>query len=219
VGEGVSENQDFSKKGYDADSRMGFGTRPAVVVVDFQKAFTDPRFPLAGSAHVHKAVEATAVLLKAARAAGAPIAHSYTAHSHERDAPHWKVRVVAEQFRHGWEGCELDPRTYDPAYDTVYAKAAPSIFFGTSCAQFFAKEQVDTVFVTGCTTSGCVRASIVDAFSYGFRVMVPEPCSGDQGEDAHKANLVDVARRYADVLTLEESLAYFETIRAQRPDG
>ena len=219
----MSEDRDFTAKGYDADSRMGFGSRPAVVVVDFQKAFTDPRFPLAGSEHVDKAVEATAVLLKAARAAGAPIAHSYTAHSHERDAPRraaprWKVRVVAEQFRHGWEGCELDPRTYDPSYDTVHGKAAPSIFFGTSCAQFFAKEQVDTVFVTGCTTSGCVQASIIDAFSCGFRVMVPDACSGDQGEDAHRANLVDAARRYADVLTLEESLAYFETVRL-RNDG
>ena len=118
-------------------------------------------------------------------------------------------------FRHGWEGCELDPRTYDPSYDAVYCKAAPSIFFGTSVAQFFAKEQVDTVFVTGCTTSGCVRASMIDAFSFGFRVMVPEPCSGDQEEEAHRANLLDVGRRYADVLTLEECLFYFESLASK----
>ena len=205
----------FKAKGYDADTRMGFGTKPAVVVVDFQKAFTNPRFPLSGSAHVERAVENTAILLKAARAAGAPIAHSYTAHSSARDAPHWKVKAVTNLFRHGWEGCELDPRTYDPSYDAVYCKAAPSIFFGTSVAQFFAKEQVDTVFITGCTTSGCVRASVIDAFSFGFRVMVPEPCSGDQEEEAHHANLLDVGRRYADVLTLEESLEYFATLQSK----
>jgi maleamate amidohydrolase len=206
----------FKQSGYDEDTRMGFGQRPAVVVVDFQRAFTDPRFPLAKSAHVQRAVDNTAILLKAARAAGAPVAHSYTAYASEREAPHWKVKVVTERFRHGWEGCELDPRTYDPTYDAVYCKAAPSIFFGTSVASFFAKEQVDTVFVTGCTTSGCVRASVIDAFSHGFRVMVPEPCSGDQEEEAHKANLLDVARRYADVLTLEESLAYFGAVAAAR---
>jgi maleamate amidohydrolase len=203
----------FKAKGYDADTRMGFGRRPGVVVVDFQKAFTDPRFPLSGSDHVERAVQNTAILLKAARAAGAPVAQSYTAHSSARDAPHWKVKAVTELFRHGWEGCELDPRTYDPAYDVVYAKAAPSIFFGTSAAQFFVKEQVDTVFVTGCTTSGCVRASVIDAFSFGFRVMVPEPCSGDQEEEAHHANLLDIGRRYADVLSLEESLRFFESLK------
>jgi maleamate amidohydrolase len=206
----------FKQSGYDEDTRMGFGKRPAVVVVDFQKAFTDPKFPLAQSAHVQRAVKNTAILLKAAREAGAPIAQSFTAHASERDAPHWKVKAVTELFRHGWEGCELDPRLYDPTYDAVYCKAAPSIFFGTSVASYFAKEQVDTVFVTGCTTSGCVRASVIDAFSYGFRVMVPEPCSGDQEEEAHKANLLDVARRYADVLTLDESLAYFAKIAAER---
>jgi maleamate amidohydrolase len=206
----------FLASGYDPANRIGFGSRPGVVVVDFQRAFTDASFPLAGSEHVQRAVESTAQLLKAARAANAPVAHSYTVHSHERDALYWKVRVVAEQFRHGWKGCELDPRTYEASYDTVYAKAAPSIFFGTSAAQFFIKERVDTVFVTGCTTSGCVRASIIDAFSYGFRVMVPEACCGDQGVEAHQANLLDVARRYADVLSLDECLAYFSTLTVPR---
>jgi maleamate amidohydrolase len=206
----------FKQSGYDEDTRIGFGARPAVVVVDFQRAFTDQRFPLAKSAHVQRAVANTAILLKAARAAGAPVAQSYTAHASARDAPHWKVKAVTELFRHGWEGCELDPRLYDPSYDAVYCKAAPSIFFGTSVASFFAKEGIDTVFVTGCTTSGCVRASIIDAFSYGFRVMAPEPCCGDQEEEAHKANLLDVGRRYADVLTLDESLAYFARIAETR---
>lgn len=203
----------FKTAGYDETSRMGFGERPGVVVVDFQRAFTDPAFPLAQSAHVQRAVDNTAVLLAAARAAGAPVAQSYTAYASEREAPRWKVKVVGETFRHGWAGAELDPRIYDPAYDAVYCKASASIFFGTAAASFFAKEQVDTIFVTGCTTSGCVRASVIDAFSHGFRVMVPEPCCGDQEEGAHHANLLDVGRRYADILTLDESLAYFDAVR------
>ncbi len=203
----------FKASGYDETSRMGFGERPGVVVVDFQRAFTDPAFPLAQSPHVQRAVDNTAILLAAARAAGAPVAQSYTAYSSAREAPHWKVKAVTDTFRHGWRGAELDPRTYDAAYDAVYCKASASMFFGTSAAAFFAKERVDTIFVAGCTTSGCVRATVIDAFSHGFRVMVPEPCCGDQEEDAHRANLLDVGRRYADILGLEESLAYFEAVR------
>lgn len=195
------------------DARIGFGEKPGVVVVDFMLAFTDPRFPLGRSPHVHRAVENTAVLLKAARAAGAPVATCYTAYSSERDAPWWKVRSVVEDFRHDWEGAKLDPRIYDPTYDAIYCKTGPSIFFGTSVAQYFAKERVDTVIVTGCTTSGCVRATIVDAFSYGFRVMAPEPCCGDQDEGPHRDNLRDVSRRYADVLTLEETVAWLDAVR------
>ncbi len=206
----------FRRSGYDETARIGFGTRPAVLVVDFQCAFTDPAFPLARSDHVQRAVENTAVLLRAARAAGAPVAQSYTAYSSDRDALNWKVRPVTETFRHAWPGCALDPRIYEPAYDVVYCKAAPSIFFGTSLSSLLVKERVDTVFIAGCTTSGCVRATIIDAFSYGFRVMVPEPCCGDQEEDAHLANLRDVARRYADVLPLEPCLDYLAALTASQ---
>lgn len=193
-------------------TKVGFGVKPAVVVVDFQKAFTDSRFDLGGSAHVHRAVDNTAILLKAARAAGAPVATSYTAHSSERDGPYWKVRAVPEQFRHGWEGAQIDPRVYDPDYDALYAKAAPSIFFGTGVSTYFNRERVDTVFVTGCTTAGCVRATVIDAFSLGYRVIVPESCCGDNDEQAHWDNLRDVGRRYADIVTLEDAVEYFTSL-------
>ena len=200
---------------YDDSTRIGFGERPGVVVVDFQLAFTDPRFPLAGSAHVQRAVDNTAILLKAARAARAPVAACYTAYTSAREAPYWKVPAVTNDFRHGWEGSKLDPRIHDPDYDAVFCKAGPSIFFGTSVHQFLLKERVDTLIVTGCTTSGCVRATIVDGFSHGFRVMVPEPCCGDQSEGPHHDNLRDVGRRYADVLTLEETLTWLDEVRTR----
>lgn len=196
-----------------SEARTGFGEKPGVVVVDFQLAFTDPRFPLGRSDHVQRAVDNTAVLLRAARAARAPVACCYTAFATEREAPYWKVRTVVEDFRHGWEGAKLDPRIYDPSYDAIYCKTAPSIFFGTPVAAFFAKERVDTVIVTGCTTSGCVRASIIDAFSYGFRVVAPEPCCGDMDEGPHRDNLRDVSRRYADVTELEETVAWLDAVR------
>ncbi len=209
----MSEAQAYSE--YNAAERIGFGERPGVVVVDFQLAFTDPRFPLGRSEHVQRAVENTAVLLKAARAARAPVACCYTAYSSERDAPYWKVRTVVEDFRHGWEGAKLDPRIHEPAYDAVFAKAGPSIFFGTPVHQYLLKARVDTVIVAGCTTSGCVRASVIDAFSHGFRVMVPEPCCGDMDEGPHCDNLRDVGRRYADVLGLEEVVDWLDEVRGR----
>lgn len=195
--------------GYRPDDRVGFGERPGVVVVDFQTMFTDPAFSLGRSQMIHSAVANTAVLLKAARAANAPVANVYTAYSSARDAPYWKVPAVVNDFHHGKPGTELDPRTYDRAYDAIFCKTGPSVFFQTAVVQYLVKERVDTVFVVGCTTSGCVRASVIDAFSYGFRVMVPEPCVGDMDEGPHRDNLRDVGRRYCDIVSLEETLDYF----------
>jgi maleamate amidohydrolase len=196
--------------GFDSN-RIGFGQRAGIVVVDFQKAFTESRFPLGGRPMVLRAVDNTARLVAAARKAGLPVACCYTAYSSARDAPLWKIPTVVDDFHHGDPCTELDPRIYDAAYDMIVCKTAASIFFNTAVASYFVKERVDTVIVTGCNTSGCVRASIVDAFSYGFRVIVPESCCGDVDEGPHRDNLRDVGRRYADVVGLEEVLAYIET--------
>ena len=187
--------------GFDANP-IGFGRRAGIVVIDFQKGFTDPSFPLGGRPMVERAVNNTAMLVAAARKAGLPVACCYIAYSSARDAPFWKIPAVVEQFHHGHPSTQLDERIYDRAYDMIVCKTAPSIFF---------KDGVDTVIVTGCNTSGCVRASINDAFSYGFRVIVPEPCCGDVDEGPHRDNLRDVQRRYADVVSLEDVLAYIET--------
>jgi maleamate amidohydrolase len=204
----------YELAGYQAGARVGFGERPGVVVVDFQTAFTDPGFPLGRSQMIHAAVANSAVLLKAARSVGAPVANVYTAYSSARDAPYWKIPTVVNDFHHGKPGTELDPRIHDPGYDAVFCKTGPSVFFQTSVVQYFIKERVDTVFVVGCTTSGCVRASVIDAFSYGFRVMVPEPCVGDMGEGPHRDNLRDVGRRYCDIISMDEAMDYFAGLAA-----
>ena len=200
----------YKEIGFEAN-RIGFGRRAGVVVVDFQKGFTDSRFPLGGSPMVHRAVTNTSILVAAARKAGLPVACCYTAYSSARDAPLWKIPTVVTEFHHGNACTQLDERVYDRSYDMVVCKTAPSIFFNTPVASYFIKDGVDTVIVSGCNTSGCVRASITDAFSYGFRVIVPEPCCGDVAEGPHRDNLRDVHRRYADVVGLDEVLAYIET--------
>jgi maleamate amidohydrolase len=198
--------------GFDAN-RVGFGERPGIAVVDFQKGFTLPEFPLGGRPMVTRAVENSAKLLKAARAANLPVATCYTAYTSRRDMPYWKVAPVLSDFTHGNLSTVLDDRIYEPGYDAVFCKTGPSIFFQTAITSFFIKERVDTVIVVGCNTSGCVRASINDAFSYGYRVIVPEPCVGDVEEGPHRDNLRDVGRRYADVVGLDEVLDYVEQVR------
>lgn len=168
---------------------------------------------------VERATENTAALLKAARAAQVPVASCYTAYSSARDAPYWKIPAVVNEFHHGHPCTELDSRIYDSDYEAVFCKQGPSIFFETGAVQYFLKERVDTVIVTGCTTSGCVRASVIDAFSYGFRVIVPEPRVGDMDEGPHRDNLRDVHRRYADVVELKDVMDYIEEYRGRNQDA
>jgi len=200
----------YREVGYEC-MRIGAGRRPAVLVVDFQLAFTDPRYALGGLPAIHAARDRTAVLLEHARARGIPVAACYTAYGSEADMPRWKVAAVQQEFYYGHPCTAMDPKIHHPG-DFTYCKNAPSMFFHTPLVTFLAKQSVDTVIVTGCTTSGCVRSTIVDAFSYGFRVLVAEQCCGDPDEGQHRSNLADVGRRYADVLPAEEIEAYLDSL-------
>jgi maleamate amidohydrolase len=190
-------NDRYNDVGY-GSGQVGYGRRAAVLVVDWQLAFTDPRFELGGLERLHRARDNTAEFLKVARAHGVPVAACYTAYCSQKDMPLWKVAAVRREFFYGHECTAMDPKIHDPA-DFTYCKNAPSMFFQTPLITFLVKENVDTVFVTGCTTSGCVRATIVDAFSYGFKVQVLADCCGDAEEGPHQDTLRDVGRRYADV--------------------
>jgi len=107
----------------------------------------------------------------------------------------------------------IDERIAPEPGEHVIVKKHASAFFGTNLANMLRAAGVDTVIVTGCTTSGCVRATTVDSFSNGFRTIVPEDCVGDQGRDAHESNLRDVHRRYAEVTNSQEVVAYLGTLR------
>jgi maleamate amidohydrolase len=143
------------------------------------------------------------------------VAKCYTAYGSEADAPLWKIPAVRQEFRYGHPCTELDPRIHDAAYDFTFCKNAPSIFFNTPLVTFLTRQNVDTVIVTGCTTSGCVRASIVDGFSWGYRVMVPEECSGDAERRPHEDNLRDCSRRYCEVMPTAEVERYLGGLDGQ----
>jgi maleamate amidohydrolase len=127
-----------------------------------------------------------------------------------REMPYWKITAVRETFLHDHPSSAFDPRIHDASYDLTVCKKAPSIFFNTGVADYFTKERVDTVIVTGCNTSGCIRASAVDSFSHRYRTIVPEDCVGDIEEQPHRDNLRDIGRRYVDVSDLATVLAYLE---------
>ena len=193
------------------------GDRPAVLVVDLQYAFTDPAFPLGGSPLVERAVEGTARVVAAARTAGFPVYQTGVAWREDgSDIGLWpnklpRLREVTLDSR--W--AQVDGRVWDHS-DMLLVKKWPSFFHGTPLASLLAAARRDTVIVTGCMTSGCVRATIVDAFSNNFRTIVPEDCVGDHEREPHAANLRDVHRRYAEVTTSEDVLGYLAelTVRA-----
>jgi nicotinamidase-related amidase len=187
-------------------SAIGFGERPAVVVVDYQLAFT--RGALAG-AFPEAELRATAEVLEAAREAGAPVVYTVCAYEADlSDAGPFGVKcpgLVA--CTRGTEGCDVDPLVSPAPGEPVLEKTQPSAFFGTGLAERFRELGVDTVVVCGTTTSGCVRGSVVDAMSYGFRAVVPIEAVADRSGPAHDQALFDMGHKYADVIPVAQVVA------------
>lgn len=211
----MSDQHDYAERSYGAID-VGLGERPGIVVIDFQKGFTEEQYPLGGAPLIMRSLENTARVLGAARRSSVPVASCYTAYQQMRDMPYWKITAVRQQFLFGHPSIELDPRIHEPDYDVVVCKKGPSIFFQTGVVPYFIKECVDTVIITGCTTSGCIRASAIDSFQWGFRTIVPEDCVGDHEEQPHRDNLRDISRRYVDLTSADELIPYIEAIGGAR---
>jgi maleamate amidohydrolase len=194
------------------------GERPAVLVVDLQYAFTDPAFPLGGAPLVERAVEGTARVCAAARGTGVPVFQTVVAWRGDgSDIGLWPVKLpVLAEVTLDSRWAQVDERVWEDS-DVLLVKKWPSFFHGTPLASLLAAARRDTVVVTGCMTSGCVRATTVDAFSYGYRTLVPEDCVGDQGREGHESNLRDVHRRYAEVTSADRVLEYLSGIAAEVP--
>ena len=193
--------------------RVGFGQRPAVIVVDFFYGCTDPAYLGGGS--VGAAVEQTAPLLARARAAGVPVIYSVVSYRDDlADAGWFGVKVPSlKALQLGSRAVEIDARVAARPEDHMVWKKMASVFFGTHLTTLLAHLRVDTLLVTGCTTSGCVRATVVDGCSHGYRVIVPRECVGDRAEGPHEANLFDMDQKYADVLPLAEVMEFLAEVR------
>ncbi|MQB12377.1 isochorismatase family protein [Agrobacterium sp. ICMP 6402] len=175
------------------------GSRPAIVVVDFTYGFTDTRYPTA--ADMGTAIAATRRLTDFARSAGYPVVYTTIAyHRGEIERVAWlKKSTGMTALMHDTRTVEIDLDTGIQPGDPVIEKKGASAFFGTALAGLLTSSKIDTVVVTGATTSGCVRATVVDAVQSGFNVLVPRDCCADRAVPPHEASLYDMHQKYADV--------------------
>jgi maleamate amidohydrolase len=199
---------EFKEKGL--GGRIGFGKRPALLVVDFIRGFTDTRSPLAGD--LDEQLEATQELLKRARAAAVPVIFSTVAYDTDlQEAGKWIQKIPSNSWLvEGSEWVELDERLARRSNEMLLVKKYASCFFGTDLAARLVSKGIDTLIIVGCTTSGCIRATAVDACSYGFHTIVVEEGVGDRAELPHLASLFDIDNKYGDVVGLQEANTYLE---------
>jgi maleamate amidohydrolase len=198
--------------------RTGFGERPALLVVDMNHGCADPSVsPIAIA--MDEEIGHIARLLALARDVGAPVVFTTVVYRDDqlRDGG-WFVRKIPalEALRPGTKAVEIVPALAPRAGELLLEKQYASAFFGTGLASYLAACGVDTVVVTGNSTSGCVRATVVDAVSSGFRVVVPRQCVADRVPLTHVVNLFDMDSKYADVVEVADVVVALEKIRGRR---
>lgn len=185
---------------------LPLGRRPALVLVDMIRGFTDPGCPL-GSA-CESVVEANRQLLAAFRTAGLPVFFTTVVYHEASQAAVFRQRIPALNLLtpdSNW--VQVDPALSPQPDEVLIEKRWASSFFGTDLAKQLRAAGADSLVVTGLTTSGCVRATVVDGLQHDFPVVVPREAVGDRNTEAHEANLFDLHAKYADVQTLAEVLA------------
>lgn len=188
--------------------RVGFGERPALILIDFVQAYFDPACDL--YAGVEDALQSALRVRKAAHAADVPVILTHVVY-HRLGINGGRFFEKVAPLRSFVEGNPLSdwPLGLEPRGDElIVPKQYPSAFFGTSLASTLTTMNVDSVLLTGLTTSGCVRASCVDAMSHGFRTTVVADACGDRHPEPHRANLFDMNAKYADVVDEAEAIAF-----------
>ena len=201
--------------------RTGLGSRPALLIIDVQyrTVGTEPRpffdaikeFPTACGQVGWDAVHQIARVLALFRAKGWPVLYPYVSQKETFDKGRLadKVPALMTVAKRGYDFvAEVAPEPDD----VLLPKKHPSAFFGTPLASYLIERGIDTLVVTGCTTSGCVRGTVVDGFAYNFRVLVPHECVYDRSQVSHAVNLFDMSEKYADVVSTDEALAALTSV-------
>jgi maleamate amidohydrolase len=193
------------------------GSKPAVLVIDFSCGFTDPECSLGSDCTA--AVEQTKRLLDIARDKGFPVIFTTIGFEPSlKDGGLWMQKAPAlADLQLGGKWVEIDPRLEPREDETVVMKKGASGFFGTNLASILVSQGVDSVVLCGATTSGCVRATAVDLLQYGWPTIVPRECVADRAQAPHDANLFDIQAKYADVVPVEDALAYLESVPGKVP--
>jgi nicotinamidase-related amidase len=222
------DKQVFEAAGY--GTRQGFGRRPALLVIDVNYFFCGDRpLPILESikrwrnscgAEAWDGIKAIKQLLDAARERELPVIYTTgTRRTDNWDAGSWAWKNIRTEERPRTDGTNLDGNTIvaeiaPGPHDIVIRKQKPSAFFGTPVLSFLVQLGVDSLLVTGVSTSGCVRASVVDAFSHNYRVSIVEEGCFDRSQASHAMGLCDLNAKYADVVTLAETLAFVRSLPA-----
>ncbi len=213
------DRQVYQASGF-AGKRMGFGNRPAIVVIDVQYRTVGEDKPILESIKVWptscgdtawKAVRNIKMLLDVARPKKIPVIYANVERASEFEVGRWKDKIpgMTDAIHRTQQKGVMNVEEVAPQPgDIMVSKRYASAFFGTPLMTFLNQLDVDTVVLTGCTTSGCVRATTIDAFSFAFKVAVPEDCVYDRGEVTHALNLFDINSKYADVIPAEEVKNY-----------
>ena len=202
--------EDYQQKGLAA--RSGYGTRPALVMVDFINGFTDPASPLGGE--FSGQLEVTKRLLGEFRRARLPVVYTTIASESDfRDAGLFIKKIPSlSVLAKGSPMVEIDDRIRPQNGEYVVLKKYASAFFETSLDTYLKSHGIDTVIMTGCTTSGCIRASANDAMQHGYRTVVVREGVGDRAEGPHEANLFDIDAKIGDVVSISEALEYLRSL-------
>jgi nicotinamidase-related amidase len=214
----VNAREVYAERGF--SGHQGAGVRPAVVVVDLIEGFTNPESPLACDADA--AIEAARALLDAARASGAPVIFTTVCYSDEdavRAAAFIAKAPALATLRPGSRWVDLDRRLAHQPEEELLSKLFASAFYGTRLDEILRERRCDTVIVVGASTSGCVRATVVDALQFGYRVLVPREAVADRAVDAHNASLLDIDAKYGDVVSIQDAIAVVSTVVATAPGG
>lgn len=193
----------------DMDNQIGYGDSPVLIVVDLQTGFTDPETPLGGD--LTGVVERTNTLVDAAHEGDVSVVFTRIVTKHEdmKDLGVWGEKIPSLGTLHAdGEWIDIDPRLNVGEEDHVLDKRQASAFHETELNSLLNRQQIDTAIVTGCTTSGCIRATAVDACSHGYYTIVPEGAVGDRARGPHEANLFDINAKYGDVRPVDEAVNY-----------
>ncbi len=209
------EEERYQKAGF--GQQLGFGEKPALLIIDLMYAFTDPEMPF--GSNMDEEVQDTARVMHLARQKGIPVI--FTAMGYEEGCESemgiWlKKAPTLALFKAGSRLVEIDERVKPIAGEPVIIKQGPSAFFGTHLASLLIRLGVDTLIITGCTTSGCVRATVVDAMQYSFRAIVPRECVADRAKGPHEANLFDINQKYGDVVPVRSVIDYLNNHSPRR---
>ncbi len=202
-----------------ARARFGFGRKPVIVNIDLQKAYTCVGEFKTAYQTDPKQLDYVNEIAEIARSKGLPVVWTHVAYMESgEDAGIWGTRTDTpdslQNIKLGSRRAEFDDRLkIDLERDVIYNKVMPSVFHETKLQSLLVWHRVDTVILTGGSTSGCVRATAVDSLSHGYRTIVPEECVADKHEIPHYANLCDMALKYADVVPVAEVLDYLNAYR------